>query len=293
MTSESRDRALKMRYPWLMRLSGRFLEEARKDRITGVAAEVAFFAVLSVFPGLLMLAAAIGSIDTLAGSDLAARSQQVVLGFLRDILTDRAGGAIRATEGLFEEERGGLLTFGAITALYALTRGFTAMLRALDVAYDVAPDRHWLRARLKAMLMALGGLVIAIGALGMAIAGPELVQTRFVGVAWIWLRWPAAALLLAAWALLVFHYGPARRTSWQSDVPGAVVSTGLWLLASLGLRLYLDVASAGNQIFGLLGGGLIMLVWLYLLSLGLLVGAELNAILAEMKEEREVQPVPV
>lgn len=274
-------------------MAGRFLEESRNDRITGVAAEVAFFAVLSVFPGLLMLAAAIGSIDSLAGSDLAARSQQLVLGFLRDILTDRAGGAIRATEDLFAEERGGLLTFGAITALYALTRGFAAMLRALDVAYDVRDERHWLRARLKAMLMALGGLVIAVAALGVAIAGPELARLPFVGVAWVWLRWPAAALLLAGWALLVFHYGPARRTPWRADIPGAVVSTVLWLLASLGLRIYLDIASTGNQIFGLLGGGLIMLVWLYLLSLGLLVGAELNAMIAEMKEEREVQPVPV
>lgn len=291
----SRLRVAGKRYlpPRLMRLGRRFLEEAERDRITGVAAEVAFFAVLSVFPGLLMLAAAVGSIDALAGSDLAARSQDIVLGFLRDILTDRAGGAIRATEELFEEDRGGLLTFGAIGALYALTRGFTAMIRALDVAYDIEIDRSWIGLRLQALVMALGGLAITITVLGVAIAGPEIARTRFIGTAWLWLRWPAAAVLLAGWALLVFHFGPARRTSWRSDVPGAIVSTVLWLLATAGLRIYLDIAAAGNQIFGVLGGGLIMLIWLYLLSLGLLVGAELNSVLAEMKREREVEPVPV
>src|SRR5688500_13320397 len=80
-------------------------EEATKDRVTGLAAEVAFFGVLSIFPGLLMVTAALGTAEALVGSDLAIESQERIVDFLDLILTDEASGAITAVEGLFEETR--------------------------------------------------------------------------------------------------------------------------------------------------------------------------------------------
>jgi membrane protein len=100
--------------------------------------------------------------------------------------------------------------------------------------------------------------------------------------AWRFLRWPVALALLIAWATTLYHVAPNRaRTLWREDVPGAALTAVLWLASSLGLHLYLQVAADGNPVFGILGGGLILLIWLYLLSLSLLVGGEFNTVLRE------------
>src|SRR3546814_4595470 len=74
---------------------------------------------------------------------------------------------------------------------------------------------------------------------------------------------------------------PNHRTPWRADVPGALVTATLWALLSLGFRAYLALAPGANQVFGSLGGALIVLLWIYLLALGLLVGGEVNAIRSE------------
>lgn len=87
-------------------------------------------------------------------------------------------------------------------------------------------------------------------------------------------------ILITGWAATVFHLAPNHRTPWCWDVPGAVVTALWWGLASAGFRLYLSVAAGANQVLGTLGGSLIVLLWLYLMSLGLLLGGEVNAVLA-------------
>ena len=116
-----------------------FISECVEDRVTGLAAEVAFFGVLSVFPGLLVLAGALGSLEALVGNGFARQAEDLVLDFLDRILTDQAAGTIRAIRGLFTQPRGGLVTFASLLGLYGLSRGFAAVIRALDLAYDLDP----------------------------------------------------------------------------------------------------------------------------------------------------------
>jgi len=109
---------------------------------------------------------------------------------------------------------------------------------------------------------------------------PHSVDSRRLAVAWDWLRGPSSFALLTLWLATIYRLGPNHRAPWARGLPGAVVAGLFALLASLGLRLYVNVAAGFNQIFVALGGGLILLVWVYLLSLALLVGGEVNAILA-------------
>ncbi len=97
--------------------------------------------------------------------------------------------------------------------------------------------------------------------------------------AWEWLR-PFVALVAIAWSAAVFHLGPGRAMPWRSSLPGGVLTGVWWLLASAGFRVYLGLSSGVNQVFGVLGGALILMTWMYLLSLGLVVGGELNAVWA-------------
>ncbi|MEX2659146.1 MAG: YihY/virulence factor BrkB family protein [Acidimicrobiales bacterium] len=274
--------------------------EWREDRVSGLAAEIAFFGVLSVFPGLLALAAGLGSLEAIVGQEVAAETERVVLDALRDSLGERSP-TVEAVHSLFTEQNPGLLTFGLILALLGMSRGFGAVIRALDVAYDVEERRPWLHRRLMAVGLALGSLVIAVVLLAVLVLGPLLGGGRDVAEAlglgqvfatgWTWLRWPFALLALLAWAVTLLHLAPNHRTPWRWDVPGAVLAASIWIATSVGFRAFLAVAGEGNQVFGALGGALTLLFWLYLLGIGLVLGGELNAVLAArhgMRQELRV-----
>jgi membrane protein len=266
----------------------------RKDRVTGLAAEVAFFAMLAIFPALLAIAAVLGSLDSVAGRELAAQAESAILAALDRIFTDEANGVLDTVGGMFGEERTGILTLGALGALFAAARGFLGMVRALDVAYDLDEHRSWLRLLPTAVVLALGSVVVAAAMLAMLVLGPVLGGGQEVAGAvglgdvfaafWDFLRAPFAFVALVLWAATIYWRGPDHETTWRSHLPGALLAAIFWLVVSLGFRLYLLVAAQGNQVFGVLGGAMTLLVWLYLLGIGLLLGGELNAILAQRRQ---------
>ena len=275
--------------------------EVTEDRVTGLAAEVAFFGVLSIFPGLLMVVAAIGSVDAFVGSDLARLSKRQIVDFLQLILTDEARAAIDAVEDLFERGSDGLLTVASVLALVGLSRAFAVLATALNLAYDAQEQRPWLKRRLLGVALSLGTVAMTVFMLVMIVVGPLIGAgtqlARALGFeelfnsAWLVLRWPAAFVALVAWATTLFHFVPCRpRPRWREDLPGAVLTAVLWLLVSLGLNIYLQIAADANPVFSVLGGGLILLIWLYLLSLGLLLGGELNPVLARFKDTSGEEP---
>lgn len=266
------------------------VREWQADRVSGLAGEIAFFGVLSLFPTLLALAAALGSLQALAGGDLATQAEEEVISFLERILTSEAEGTIDAVRSLFDASSPGALTIGTLAALWAASRGFASVINALDVAYDIEEGRSFVHLRLTAIGMAIGTIVVLALVLAMLVLGPLLGTggdvADLVGLGgafatfWDWVRWPSALVLMAAWAATVFHVAPNHKTPWRWDLPGAVLTTVGWAAISLGFRLYLSIAGETNQVLGTLGGALIVLLWLYLLAVALLVGGELNAILA-------------
>lgn len=266
--------------------------EWRDDRVSGLAAEIAFFGVLSVFPGLLALAAGLGSLEALVGQEVAADTERAVLMALSDSLGNDSA-TVDAVRSLFAEQRPGLLTLGLGLAVVGLSRGFGAVIRALDVAYDVEERRPWLHRRLLAVGLSMGSLVVAVLLLAVFVLGPLLGGGRGVvdalglqgalAALWTWARWPLALLALVAWAATLLHLAPNHRTPWRTDVPGAALAAAVWIVTSIGFRTFLAVAGEGNQVFGALGGALTVLFWLYLLGIGIVLGGELNAVLAARK----------
>ena len=258
--------------------------------MTGLAAELAFFGLLALFPGFIAVTAALGSLGSLIGEAAAADVRDEVVSFLEQVLTDRASGTIDAVESLFEDRSPGLLTFGLVASLWTASRGFAALMNALHVVYDLEERRSYVRQRALALVFSLLTVVVAAILLTMVVIGPAFGTASALAADlgfgdgfitfWNVLRWPFIALVLVAWATALFHFAPNHRAAWRWDLTGAVVSTTLWLAATLGLRAYLAVAAGTNQVFGSLGGALIVLVWLYLLGLSVLIGGEVNAILA-------------
>lgn len=264
--------------------------EWREDRVTGLAAEIAFFTVLSIFPALLAVAAALGSLEGIVGGDLARRSQDIILDGVSQVLGSGGAATTLAFRRLFEEQNAGVLTLGAAIAVVALSRGFAAVIRALDIAYDLDERRSWLNIRLTALILSIGSVLVAAVLLAVMVLGPlfgsgrELADAVGMGgpfvVLWSWLRLPLALSVVVAWSATVFHVAPNHKTPWRWDLPGAAVTSVVWVVVSLGFQIYLRFAAEGNAVFGVLGGALTLLFWLYLLAIGLLLGGEVNAVIA-------------
>lgn len=269
------------------------------DDVSGKAAGVAFYAVLALFPSLLAMAAALGSMETLLSPGLAEEVRTTVLEWMNRVLTEQADDTQRAVQRLFDEGNGDILTFATVGALWAGSRGTNAVMRAMSRIYGVADARAFWQRRLVALGLLAATVVAAALALSMFVLGPLLGGGRRVAETvglgdtfvwlWEWLRVPVVFLGVTAWAAAVFHIAPDGRKGWKPDLPGALATGVLWVLASLGLRVYLGVAGEANQVLGALGGALIVLVWLYLLALALLTGGELNVVLLERKGRPDVE----
>jgi membrane protein len=283
------------------RLAGRVAAACQQDRVDGLAAEFAFFGVLSTFPGLLVVAALLGSLERLVGHDLASRSEALVLRALDQVLTSSAAGLRDAVRDLFARPSRGIAVLATATALVGLARAWAVVIHALDLAYQVEERRPWLRQRLLGLALALSSVLLVVLGLGMIVvdpllgAGAELAGRLGLGElfagAWGWLRWPLAFAALVAWAATVYHVAPGRTFRWREALPGAAAAAVLWLVASAGFSLYLRVAAGANRVLGTLGGALIGVLWLYLLALILLVGGELNGVLHRDREPgRQVAP---
>jgi len=275
----------------------RYVQEVLDDRLPGLAAETAFFTVLSVFPALLVAGSLLGLLDDLVGADVADGAQQEVLDALSLVLTDEASGVLDSVRSLFEESRGGLLTFATVSALVTLSGAFGVAVNALNLAHDATESRSWLRRRLLGLAMAISTLLLATLALAVLVVGPLLGRgdrlADLVGlggafaVVWDIARLPVMAALLLLWATALLRYAPYGHVSWRHALPGALLTTTLWLVASAGFRTYLGVVAGGNPVLGAFGGGAIVMVWVYLLTLSLLLGGELNAVLRSAGRDRD------
>ena len=266
------------------------IDEWSKDRVGGLAAEIAFFALLGFFPALIVLAAALGSADGILGTAAATDIETWLVDQVTTVLggDNNVEGVVR---DLFASDNGSAFTVGAVFAAYAASRGFTAVVRALDVAYDHEQRRNWLSTRIVGIGLTAMTIVVAAIVLMLIVVGPlfgegaELAERRGVDgwftVLWTWCRWPVVFLALIGWAASLYNIAPNHRSPWKYELPGALLASVWWTVVSLGFGTYLGLASRGaNAIFGFLGGALSLLFWLYLMAMGLLLGAEVNSIIA-------------
>jgi membrane protein len=267
--------------------------EWRADRVTGLAAEIAFYGILSLFPAMLALAAGMGWMQAIIGADAARSAERELLDFLRRILTSEASGTIDAVERLFTSRRTGVLSFGAAAALWSLARAFSGVVDALDVVYEIEERRSWVHRRGVALGLALGSVVLGVVVLAAFVVGPLLGSGHDVAdavglgsafaTAWNWARWPVVVVALVGWAVAIYHFAPNRQAGLRTDLPGAVIAAFGWIAASVALSAYLSVAGSSNPVFGTVGGALICLVWLYALAIALLLGGEVNSIVAQRR----------
>jgi membrane protein len=260
---------------WFWTLITDVVDEYRRDGVGDLAASITFWTILSVPAAVLALVSTLSSLESIVGTSIANDVEDEVERFVTDTFAESDAVNETVTE-LFNTSSAGVATIATLVALFTLSRAFAGLIRALDVAYEVDDGRPWWYVRLVAVGLGIGTIVVvAAGATFLA-----LLPSLPLGGLLAWLTAPAVLVALVVWAATVFHIGPNHRTPWRYDVPGAIVTTVGWIAASQGFALYVRLAGGGNDVQTSVGAILLALSLMYVLSIVLLIGAELNDVLA-------------
>jgi membrane protein len=268
---------------------------AIEARTTGLAAEVAFFALLSMPPTLLAILGTVGYVAESIGPQATFQIEEQILGVASNFLTPQTVDAVGdvVTEFL-STGRADVIGIGLLIALWSASRATNAFTRAVAISYGSLKPRSAIKGRLLSFGITLLGVLGAVVVLPLVVAGPRLGEAigrplglgEAFGTAWRVLYWPGVLLLGIAFLSVVYHLAGGVDTRWRRDVPGALLAAVLWLVGGVGLRVYALVGIERGETYGPLAAPVVLLLWIYVSSLALLLGAELNAQLEKQHPSR-------
>jgi membrane protein len=257
-----------------------------EDEVQNVGAMLAFFAVMALFPMLgFVLSLALVVVDPSAVREGLGMASETMPAGVHDMLAQRVDALVRASGARFA-------VLGAALALWGASRGAMALMTALNRTYRKQETRSWLRREVTAILVTVGVAGLVVLALSLLIVGPEI--GRWVAhrsslggafdVAWGVARWVGAGLLvMLVWAI-TYRFLPNTDAPFRIFTPGAIAGVVIWLAISWLFGLYVGHFQSYEATYGTLGGAIIFLIWLWLSNIALLVGAEINDILAEARK---------
>ena len=289
--------------PW--QLGVHVLRTALRHRVTGPAAEMSFFAMLTLVPLTVAVGAALGQIQRFVGPEKIARGQDAAISLVRVVISPQLTDGVvdpfvRAQ--LSQPQRGSAAIGGLLLTWWLAGRLFAATSRALDTAYHDRHQRLSVAQRLIALGFAFGSVVVVVLTLGIMVDAPfmdenqavEIGVSRALVTAWYVVRWPVVLAVLVAFLLCLYRFAPSVKHAWRHLVPGAVLGVLLWILAAVAFRIYLAfgsgaptgvvVSNAEVVLIGRAVGAVVATVlWTYFSSVAILVGNELNAELARLR----------
>ncbi len=255
--------------------------EYKNDKISNVAGAVTFFVVLALFPFLLFLVA-------LAGLIIDPAQAEVLIQELGRVAPEAVTQIIgQRLHDLASSDSVGLLTVGAVGAVWAASGGVVAAMHALNTVYDVEESRPFWKVRGIALLVTLGGAVLSILA-SLAMVGMPAVAKWLgepLGTVVMWLRLPVAGLLMMLVWAFIYYLLPDVKQTFRFITPGSVVGVIIWLVASWGFSMYVRNFGKYDANYGALGGVIVMLLWMWISSQVVLLGAEVNAVLEHRSPE--------
>lgn len=254
-------------------------QETIADDVPNLAAQQAYYFFFALFPALLSLIsfASLLPIENLMDEVVAMLSRVApgdVINIIRTQLSEIA-----------QSNAGGLFTVAFLLTLWSSSTALVSMCNTLNAAYDIIEGRPWWKVRLVAIALTIGLSIFILLSMMLIVAGPTLAETLAstigLGAAfkWTWLvlQWPVVFALAATAIALVYYYAPDAEQEWVWITPGSVLATFLWVIISLGFRFYVANFGAYNETYGAIAGVAILMLWFYLTSIAILIGAELNA----------------
>ena len=269
---------LRIPLPW-KELGRRTIREMIDDDALDMSAQLAYYFFLALFPAALFLVAIISFIPVAGLLDAINRSlAHIAPPEVISLLTDQVW-------KIAHNQNGGLLTVGMLGTIWSMSAGMTAIITALNQAYDVTEGRPWWKVRAIAIGLTIALSVFVVVSFALVIAGPtvaeKLAQHLYLGAAfeWTWkiVQWPVVFVLVSVAMALIYYYAPDAKQSWIWITPGSILATLLWLIISLAFKVYVARFTSYNATYGVLGGVIVLLLWFYASGIAVLVGAELNS----------------
>ena len=254
-------------------------KEAITDNIFDLAAQQAYYFFFALFPALLF------ALSIASFFPLASLTDNVVKMLGRVAPRDVIDIINTQLLQLGKRNSGGLLTFAFLVAIWSSSGAMVSIITTMNACYDVTESRPWWKTRVTAVGLTIGLAVFILASMFLVLAGPgvaeHLANTMHLGAAfkWTWwvLQWPVIFVLVASATGLVYYFAPDVEQDWVWLTPGSLLATFLWLLVSLGLKIYYQLVPNANASYGAIGGVMVLLLWFYVSGLALLVGAELNS----------------
>jgi membrane protein len=259
-----------------------------RDHVSIMAAGIAFYALLSIFPGMSALISIYGLVADPATIETQLNSLSGVLPQeALKLLSDQLHTLVAAPR----DKLGLGLVVSLLIALWSATSGTGSLMQALTVAYEERENRGILSFYGRAIVLTIGVGVFALLSLFLIAGIPAVIGLLPLSELWrdriSLIRWPLLAILAVAALGVLYRYGPARRNPcWHCLSGGTMAAAVLWLVGSAGFSFYVARFSSYDKTYGSLGAVVILLMWFYVTAYIILAGAELNAEIEKARAQR-------
>lgn len=283
------NRFFKRRWLFLIRLQ----REIGYDDCMGMAAQIAYYTMLGLFPFLIFL------LGVLSTFPLGESLQPLLLEELRAQMPIEAARYVSETVlNLLPNRNGGLLGVGLFASLWGASMAVGALITTINRAYNIKPRRNMVVQKMYAIVLTLVLSGIWLISMTIILVGPSFTQQMFqyLGIAsetntfWTDIRLPMAFTLNFIALSILYYIAPEAKQKFRWILPGAFTSTVLWMVASSAFRIFLSNFGAYNKTYGSLATVVILLVWLWLSGFVFLLGAEINALMKRQEVEDGIRP---
>jgi membrane protein len=253
----------------------RVVRDMEKNHTMAFAAALAYYFVVALFPFLIFLSAVVAHLPL---PDFFSQ----VMGLIARVVPAASMGPLRnLMKDTILSTHTRLLTLGILLTLWSASSGFTALIDAVNTAYDVSETRRYWKTRALALGLTFSVGCLLVIALGLLLVGPRLsarlTETFGMGALWPYVRWAVAIACTVLAVELLYFVAPNVKQRFVSTFPGALIAVGGWIGLSCMLGIYFRDFSAYSTGYGSLGVALTFSIWLYGTGIVVLIGAQFNA----------------
>ena len=266
-----------------------FIVKIRDDDIFALAAQLAYYLILSFFPFLIFLMTIIGfskldSMQIIEG--LSAILPSSVFELTSTIIVE-----------VVENQYTGLLGVSIVLSMWAASSAFRAVTKGINKAYNLKENRSFIKRAIIALICTFALAFTIVVALVLLVFGnligdlliSYIPYNALIGKLWNLIRYIMVLTIMICIFAGIYRYTPAKRISWREAFPGAIVSTIGWLIVSLGFSFYINNFSNYSRLYGSLGAVFVLMTWLYISSIILILGGEINSVLVIRKNNLRIK----
>lgn len=265
-----------------------FIKKIGDDDIFALGAQLAYYMVLSFIPFLMFLMTLVG---------FSRLNSDAVLNLLSNVMPTEAFNLIQSTViEIVDREQTGLLWISIALAIWVSSSGFKAVIKGLNKAYGVKETRSYIKLKLISMIYTILLALIVIATLFLFVFGDVigdffikvLEHPEFIYYIWNMLRYVVVILIMILFFMFLYNATPCVRLGWLEVIPGAIITTLGWISISYIFAYYVNNFSNYSRLYGSLGAVFMFMTWMFITSMILILGGEINAVLAEKNRLKDL-----